>query len=53
MAGNIITKMFGTKHERDVKKMLPLVDTINNYFEEYQKLSDADLKYKTEEFKNT
>lgn len=52
MAGNIITKIFGTKHERDVKKMLPFVDIINCYFDEYQNLSDTDLKFKTEEFKN-
>ncbi|KAA3633115.1 MAG: preprotein translocase subunit SecA, partial [Calditrichaeota bacterium] len=51
MLGNIITKMFGTKHERDVKKLLPAVEEINRYFEEYQSLSEEQLIAKTDEFK--
>ena len=33
---NLITKIFGTKHDRDVKKLRPLVDEINA---EYEKLA--------------
>ena len=48
---NIITKIFGTKHERDVKKLWPTVHQINEYFDEYNKLSDEELQGKTEEFR--
>jgi preprotein translocase subunit SecA len=51
MGTNIVTKIFGSKHERDVKKIRPLVDEINQLYEQYQSLSDEDLKGKTEEFK--
>ncbi len=49
---NVLNKFFGTKHDREVKKMLPVVAEINRYFEEYEKLSDAELRAKTDEFRN-
>ena len=52
MADNIITRIFGTKHERDIKKMKPLVDEINEFYEKLHDLSDDDLKAKTEEFRH-
>ncbi len=48
---NIITKIFGTKHDRDVKKLRPLIDEINEEYEKLAALSDDELKAKTEEFK--
>ena len=48
---NILTKIFGAKHDRDVKKIRPLVDEINDEFEKLAPLSDDQLKAKTEEFK--
>ncbi|MCP4703919.1 MAG: preprotein translocase subunit SecA, partial [candidate division Zixibacteria bacterium] len=48
---NFITKLFGTKHDRDVKKIKPLVDEINEFFEKLNGLSDDELKSKTDEFK--
>ena len=47
MFGNIVKKMFGTKHERDTKKFLPLVEEINQYFVQLEKLSDDELIGKT------
>ncbi len=47
----LIRKIVGTKNERDVKKMRPLVAKINQLEEELQKLSDDQLKAKTLEFK--
>lgn len=47
----IIKSLFGTKHDKDVKLMKPVVVEINKYFEEYHKLSDEQLKAKTDEFK--
>lgn len=48
---NIITKIFGTKHGRDIKKIRPLVDEINEQLEEIRSLADDQLRAKTEEFK--
>ena len=51
MFDNIVKKMFGTKHERDAKKLTPQVEEINTHFESYQNLSEDELIAKTEEFK--
>jgi preprotein translocase subunit SecA len=51
MVGNILTKVFGSKHERDAKRIRPIVEEINRFFQEYDSLSDDELKGKTEEFK--
>jgi hypothetical protein len=32
MVINLISKVFGTKHERDIKRMWPLVEAINEQF---------------------
>ncbi len=48
---NLLTKIFGTKHERDVKKLQPLVAEINAYFEKFKNLSEEELRGKTGEFK--
>jgi len=48
---NFITKIFGTKHERDVKKLMPLVAQINEEFEKLASLTDEQLQAKTGEFK--
>ena len=47
----LVKKIFGSKHEKDVKALRPLVDEINSFYEEYQKLSDEELKAKTVEFR--
>ena len=49
---NIITKIFGTKHARDEKKIWPIVEEINKYYSEYQQFSEEALKAKTNEFRN-
>jgi len=46
-----IKKFVGTKQERDVKKLRPLVAAINDREEALKKLTDAQLKAKTPEFK--
>ena len=51
MISFILKKIFGTKSERDLRKMMPLVKRINALEEEYQKLSEEELKHKTIEFK--
>ncbi len=43
--------MFGTKHDKDVKLLRPIVDEINAEFEKLSGLSDEELRAKTDEFK--
>ena len=47
----IIEKVFGTHSEKELKKIYPIVDAIEALDEDMQKLSDDELKAKTEIFK--
>jgi preprotein translocase subunit SecA len=51
MIVDLITRFLGTKHERDVKRMWPLVGEINAEFERLHDLSDEALVGKTAEFR--
>jgi preprotein translocase subunit SecA len=48
---SILTKIFGDPNEKYVKTLQPLVKQINELEFDIQKLSDEDLKKKTEEFR--
>ena len=48
----LFTKIFGTRSERELKKIQPLVDKILALEEEYKALSEEALKAKTGEFKD-
>ena len=47
----IARKIFGTENDRKLKKLRPIVDTINALEVEYEALSNSELKSKTAEFK--
>ena len=47
----ILKKIFGTKQERDLAKLTPVVEEVNQWEEEFSKISDQVLKNKTVEFK--
>nr|HPM41310.1 preprotein translocase subunit SecA [bacterium] len=51
MISYLFRKMFGTKNEREVKRIGPIVSRINELEPSITKLADADLKAKTAEFK--
>jgi preprotein translocase subunit SecA len=51
MIDAILAKIFGTKNEREVKAMLPMIAAINDLEAAIQQLSDIDLAAKTIEFK--
>lgn len=51
MVTGILTKIFGTKSERDLKRLKPILEAINLNYAEFHRLSDQQLRYKTEEFK--
>ena len=48
----LMEKIFGTYSDRELKKIEPLVNNVMSLEGEMEKLSDAELKEKTEEFKN-
>lgn len=47
----LITKLFGTYSDRELKQIYPIVDKIEALEPEYQALSDEQLTAKTPEFK--
>ncbi len=48
---SLLTKIFGTKHDREVKRLSPFGLEINEHFAELYKLSEEELKAKTTEFR--
>ena len=51
MLNQILGKVFGTKHERDIKRMQPRIDAINELEPSIAPLSDEQLRAKTDEFR--
>ena len=51
MIRTVIDKIFGTKSERDLKKIQHYVDDANRFTAEFESLTDDALKAKTDEFK--
>ncbi|MBU4261161.1 MAG: preprotein translocase subunit SecA [Proteobacteria bacterium] len=52
MIGQVLTKFFGSRNDRVLKKIQPIVDRINKLEPEMQKLDDAALAAKTVEFRS-
>lgn len=48
----LIDKVFGSYSEREVKRIIPIVDEIEKLEEKIKSLSDEELKEKTNEFKS-
>jgi preprotein translocase subunit SecA len=51
MLKQLISKVFGTHSERELKQIEPIVNKIESYTDEYKALSDDALRAKTAEFK--
>ncbi|MGI9102253.1 MAG: preprotein translocase subunit SecA, partial [Terriglobales bacterium] len=51
MLNTLAAKIFGTKNEREVKRLTPSVGRINLLEPEMQRLTDAQLRAKTDEFR--
>ena len=47
----LFSKVIGTHSEREVKRVIPIVDKIESLEPEMEKLSDEELRGKTAEFK--
>jgi len=51
MIGSVLAKVFGTKQERNLKKLYPIVNKINSLEKKFSKLGDKALREKTDEFR--
>lgn len=47
----IFKSIFGTKQQKDVKLLEPIVEEINEFFDDYDSFSDDEIRAKTDEFK--
>ena len=52
MLGFLLQRIFGTKYERDIKRLEPLIEEINALEPDISRLSDQELRAKTEEFRS-
>ncbi len=50
---SVLTKLFGTHSERELKRIYPIVDKVESYRDTMQGLSDEELRAKTKEFKDS
>ncbi|MCP3659847.1 MAG: preprotein translocase subunit SecA [Bacteroidetes bacterium] len=48
---SFITKLFGTKSGRELKKLQPYVNKINTYFKDFKNISNDDLRNETKKLK--
>jgi preprotein translocase subunit SecA len=51
MIGAVLKKIFGSQNERNLKRIVPLVDEVNEFEQSIEKLSDESLRAKTGEFR--
>jgi preprotein translocase subunit SecA len=51
MVGWVLKKILGSKNQREIKRMMPMVRRINELDEQFKALSDDDLRAKTEAWK--
>lgn len=51
MISTLAKKIFGTQNERELRSTTPLIQKINSLEADIKKLSDAELRAKTDEFK--
>ncbi len=51
MIGTLLSKVFGTKNERELKRLWPMVENVSSFESQIAGLSDSQLKDKTGEFK--
>ena len=51
MLQGIINRVFGTRHERELKRVRPIVDAINEHYERLHEVSDEELRGQTAKFR--
>ncbi|MGZ8456019.1 MAG: preprotein translocase subunit SecA, partial [Gemmatirosa sp.] len=51
MLKSIVNRVFGTRHDRERRRVAPIVDAINEQYERLQGVSDAELRGQTAKFR--
>src|ERR1041385_8496718 len=51
MLENLLKSVFGSRHDREVRRAQPIVAEINRLFADWETLSDEELRAKTQDFK--
>jgi preprotein translocase subunit SecA len=51
LINKVVAKVFGTKNEREIKRLMPRVHAINALEPQIEKLTDDELRAKTEKFR--
>ena len=46
-----LNKLFGDPNEKELRRLQPIIDTINAHEPEFESLSDEELRDKTTEFR--
>ena len=49
---NFLSKLFGTKSDRDLKELNPILDEIKDAYEQRKELDNDGLRAKTDQFRN-
>ncbi len=52
MVDKILSIFFGTKHERDIKRLKPIVERINSFEPDIKKMSNSEMESKSFEFRS-
>ncbi|MCG6395718.1 hypothetical protein K6U71_15045, partial [Vibrio alginolyticus] len=52
MLVKLLTKIFGSRNDRTLRRLRKSVEAINRMEPEFEKLSDDELKAKTQEFRD-
>jgi preprotein translocase subunit SecA len=51
MIKTLVAKVFGTRHERERRRVQPIIDEINAHYARLQKLSESELRAQTDRFR--
>ena len=51
MVKTLLSKVFGSRHDRERKRVQPIVDEINSHGERLQSLAEAELRGQTDRFR--
>src|SRR5918999_1432304 len=51
MLNRVLASVMGTRHERERRRVQPLIDESNDHFERLQQLSEDELRAQTEKFR--
>ena len=49
----ILSKIFGTKSDREIKKLKPIISKINNVYKSLSSKSDTDIAERTQELRKS